>query len=121
MQSATSGRAPSEDLSSARSDRGNAPPQTLSARDRARLEGILARLTSPYESERATAAQFASAFLVKYGLTWSYLVSLLELGRSAVGTPVDPPRDLYRRGGNEADGYRVRRFGSPGHALDVVA
>jgi hypothetical protein len=120
-QSAITGCATSpENVLSALPDRSIASLHALSHRERAKLEGILARLASPYESERATAALFASEFLTKHGLTWSHLVGLLEPTRSAVGAPTGAVRKRDHGGDDKAGGYRARR-GSLGQALDVVA
>jgi hypothetical protein len=51
----------------------------LTARERTRLSGILARLASPFEGERAAAALLASVFIEKHGLQWSAVTGLLEV------------------------------------------
>jgi hypothetical protein len=121
-QSATAGCAtPAEEPWSTLFELSNTSPNALGARERAKLEGILARLTSPYESERATAALFANAFLAKYGLTWSHLVSLLEPMLETAGASAGTLGDGHHGSSDRAGGYRARRAGSPGQALDVVA
>jgi hypothetical protein len=86
----------------------------LSPRERTRLEGILARLASPYESERAAAALLASAFVAKHGLTWSHLTSLLQPVADA--PDARPPN----QGATEWHGYRGTPPSKQGQALDLL-
>jgi hypothetical protein len=88
--------------------------QALTPRERTRLEGILARLASPYESERAAAALLASAFVARHGLTWSHLTSLLQPVANAPA--VQPPNP----GAAEWHGYRGTPPYRQGQALDLL-
>ena|ERR1700722_17526987 len=88
-------------------------PHALSPRERTRLEGILARLASPYESERAAAALLASAFVARHGLTWSHLTGLLQ---PAADAPAVQPSN---RGAAEWHGYRGTPPSRQGQALDL--
>ena len=60
--------------------------ETLTPADRARLAGILGRLGSDFEAERATAGRMASDFLRDRGMTWAELID-----RPA---PTPPPLNL---------------------------
>jgi hypothetical protein len=99
---------------SGRPDQANAGLHALSARERTRLEGILARLASPFESERAAAALLASAFVAKHDLTWSHLTSLLQ----PVGDA--PDGRTPNRGAAEWHGYRGTPPSKQGQALDLL-
>jgi hypothetical protein len=101
---------------SARADQTAARLQTLSPRERARLEGILARLASPFESERAAAALLASAFVARHDLTWSHLTMLLQ----PVPEAAPQPQASYGRTGDTGR-YRPARADAHGQALNVVA
>jgi len=65
--------------------------ETLPPADRARLAGILGRLGSDFEAERATAGRMASDFLRDRGLTWGDI-----LDRPAPPPP-PAPGDWQRR------------------------
>ena len=94
--------------------------QALTPRERARLAGILARLASPYESERAAAGLLASAFVAKHGLTWADLTTLLQPlpeASTASGEP-SPRQDRRGRGGKGWRGFCRRRLVQLGQALD---
>jgi hypothetical protein len=95
-------------------DQANARLHALSVRERARLAAILARLASPYESERAAAGLLASAFVAKHDLTWSHLTSLLQ--PLAAAPDVRPPN----RGAAEWHGYRGTPPSKQGQALDLL-
>ena len=94
--------------------------QTLTPRERARLAGILARLSSPYESERAAAGLLASAFVAKHGLAWADLTTSLQplSGGSAVSEKPPPRQDRRRSGGKGWRGFCRRRLVLLGQALD---
>jgi hypothetical protein len=88
--------------------------ETLSPRDRMRLAGILARLSSPFENERAIAGLLASAFIATRGLNWTDLTRLLE----PIRTFQPPPAADRRRNGRSVwQGYCRRRPTAPGQAL----
>lgn len=87
---------------------------TLSPREGTRLEGILARLASPYESERAAAALLASAFVAKHGLTWSHLTALLQPVADAPEVPAPNP------GAAAWHGYGGVPPNRQGQALDLL-
>jgi hypothetical protein len=99
---------------SRRPDQTVAELQALSPRERTRLEGILARLASPYESERAAAGLLASAFVAKHGLTWSHLTSLLQPVADATWVPAPKP------GAAEWHGYGGTPPTRQGQALDLL-
>lgn len=95
--------------------------EALTPRERARLAGILARLASPYESERAAAGLLASAFVAKHGLTWADLTVALQplSGTAAAASGEPPPRqDRRQRSGKGWRGFCRRRLVSLGQALD---
>ena len=92
----------------------------LTPRERARLAGILARLASPYESERAAAGLLASAFVAKHGLTWADLTGLLGPMPGVPDASGELPRPRERRRGNGKGwrGFCRRRLVRLGQALD---
>jgi len=93
----------------------------LTPRERARLAGILARLASPYESERAAAGLLASAFVAKHGLTWADLTSALapvQEAPEASGEPSRPKQERRRANGKGWRGFCRRRLVRLGQALD---
>ena len=93
--------------------------QTLTPRERARLAGILARLASPFESERAAAGLLASAFVAKHGLTWADLTILLQpLSGASTASDEPSPRPDRRRSGKGWRGFCRRRLVLLGQALD---
>ena len=103
---------------SERSEQTQVGLHALTPRERNRLEGILARLASPYESERATAALLASAFVTRHALTWSHLTSLLQpLPHAAVPAALAPNPPHGSKA--EARLYCQPRAGSQGQALDL--
>src|SRR3984885_5589948 len=88
------------------SDRSAGGSLALSPRERARLAGILSRLSSSFDNERAAAGLLATAFVTKHNLTWSNVVEML---RPPPGLPVtsgEPQsKRERRRGGNQWRGY----------------
>lgn len=93
--------------------------EALTPRERARLAGILARLASPYESERAAAGLLASAFVEKHGLTWTDLTAVLQPIPEAAATPEEsPPKHDRRKSGKGWRGFCRRRLVRLGQALD---
>ena len=101
-------------------DHARAKLQALTARERARLAGILARLASPYESERAAAGLLASAFVAKHGLTWVDLTTLLRpLPEAPAASDGSSLRQDRRRGSGKGwRGFCRRRLVQLGQALD---
>ena len=101
-------------------DPASAKLQALTPRESARLAGILARLASPYESERAAAGLLASAFVAKHGLTWTDLATLVRpLPEAPAASDKPPPRqDRRHRGGKGWRGFCRRRLVLLGQALD---
>ena len=103
----------------------------LTPRERTRLAGILSRLSSPFESERAAAGLLATAFIEKHGLAWADLTSLPRPAPAApVPAPPPPPAradatpgapplgQVERRGTGKAwRGYCRRRLTRLGQAL----
>ena len=87
----------------------HAPSPTLTPRERARLAHILARLASPFESERAAAGLLATAFIEKHGLTWSDLAVLPASGDSRKEAPGKPATDRRRGVSRFWQGYCRRR------------
>jgi hypothetical protein len=102
------------------SDQTLAKLEALTPRERARLAGILARLASPYESERAAAGLLASAFVAKHMLTWADLTTLLRpLPDEAPATSATLPRQERRRKGSKTwQGFCRRRLVLLGQAVD---
>lgn len=101
------------------SDQTLARLQALTPRERARLAGILARLASPYESERAAAGLLASAFIAKHGLAWADLATLVQPSPGeAAAVPEPPPQERRRGGGRSWRGFCRRRRAPLGQAVD---
>jgi hypothetical protein len=118
-----------------------AGPATLTARERTRLAGILARLSSPFENERAAAGLLASAFMDRHGIGWSDLIDVLGSrpgvdaapapepvrGERVRATPVrsEPVRvaqarpERRRNGTGGWRGYDRRRNAQPGRELNL--
>ena len=99
-----------------------APAGPLALRERIRLANILARLSSPYENERATAGLLASAFVAKHDMAWSDLTMFLHpLPKPAVAPGSSPPRQERRRD-NRRDwrGYCRRRRTASGQVLNLL-
>ncbi len=101
----------------------NARIEALTPRERARLAGILARLASPYESERAAAGLLASAFVEKHGLTWADLTAILQPIPEAPAASKEPrPKPDRRRAGSKGwRGFCRRRLVQLGQALDRLS
>ena len=95
----------------------------MTPRERARLSGILARLASPYDGERAAAGLLASAFVAKHGLAWADLTATLQpaAGVSAVPKEPSPGRDRRRSGSKTWRGFCRRRLTPPGQVLNHSA
>jgi hypothetical protein len=94
--------------------------QALTPRERARLSGILARLASPYDGERAAAGLLASAFVAKRGLAWADLTVTLQPAARAPTVPKKPsPGQERRRNGSKTwRGFCRRRLVPPGQMLN---
>jgi hypothetical protein len=94
----------------------------LSPRERSRLAGILSRLSSSFDGERAAAGLLATAFVTKHNLTWS---DLTEMPAPVAEQPVDggdpQPKHNRRRGGRLWRGYCRRRLVGRGAGLDLSA
>jgi hypothetical protein len=103
-----------------RSDRTPAQPPELSPGERTRLAGILSRLASPFDSERATAALLASAFVTKHNLTWSHLASLPQPLSDTAGVTPGPQSSLQYGGTAQLRRYRQRPPTPQGQALDLL-
>ena len=104
--------------------------ETLSPRERARLAGILSRLSSSFDGERAAAGLLATEFVAKHNLAWSDLVDTLrpadvtEAERQpehAPQTAIDPlAKSDRRRGGSRLwRGYCRRHRVGRGAAVDL--
>jgi hypothetical protein len=98
----------------------------LSPRERSRLAGILSRLSSSFDSERAAAGLLATAFVTKHNLMWSDLTEMLrplpDLPATAVNPESKPDSQTKhdrRRGGKQWRGYCRRRRSGRGAALDL--
>ena len=65
--------------------------ETLTPADRARLAGILGRLGSEFDGERAAAGLLASKFLRDRGLSWHDLID------RPAPTPPPAPGDWHKR------------------------
>lgn len=94
--------------------------QALTPRERAKLSGILARLASPYDGERAAAGLLASAFVTKHGLAWADLTATLQPAARAPVAPKEPSpgRDQRRSGTKTWRGFCRRRLVPPGQMLN---
>ncbi|MBV9749273.1 MAG: hypothetical protein JO157_10700 [Acetobacteraceae bacterium] len=100
----------------------NAKIEALTPRERARLAGILARLASSFESERAAAGLLASAFVEKHGLTWADLTSILQpIPESPTPSKEPRPRQDRRAGSKGWRGFCRRRLVRLGQALDRLS
>ena len=97
--------------------------QALTPRERARLAGILARLSSPYDGERAAAGLLASTFIAKHGMTWVDLTTFLQPVSERVAVFDAPPSRQERRSGASKTwrGYCRRRLVMLGHALNWLS
>jgi hypothetical protein len=102
---------------------GSDPLSVLTPRERARLAGILSRLSSSFESERAAAGLLASAFITKHGLAWSDLTLALQTRSMPAqpAAPTDPRRERRNSLGRWWQGYCRRRPAAPGHTLSRLA
>jgi hypothetical protein len=95
-------------------------PNPLALREQARLAGILSRLSSPYENERATAGLLASAFVAKHDLMWSDLITLLRPLPSAAAASSGPqPLQDRRSRSGQWQGYCRRRRTLAGQTLNL--
>ena len=85
--------------------------KALSPRERARLAGILARLSSSFDNERAAAGLLATAFLAKHNLMWSDLAEMTQPRADAEEQPAaqERKRDRQRGGNRWWRGYCRRR------------
>jgi hypothetical protein len=97
--------------------------QALSSREKARLAGILSRLASSFDNERAAAGLLATAFIDKHGLTWPEVIDALQPVRPTPPPQIDPPASRGRRRGGDKGwrGYCRRRSVRRGAALDVAS
>ena len=103
-------------------DHAGAGHPALTPREKARLSGILARLASPYDGERAAAGLLASAFVAKHGLAWADLTETLQPAAKAAAAPEAPSPGLDRRRGNRPwRGFCRRRPVTPGQVLNHLA
>jgi len=95
----------------------------LSVREQARLAGILSRLASPFENERAIAGLLASAMVEKHGLLWSDVISLPQpRGKAPVSFGARQPIGERRHGSTTNwRGYCRRRRLAARHELNVLA
>jgi hypothetical protein len=93
---------------------------SLALREQARLTGILSRLSSPFENERATAGLLASAFVAKHDLVWSDLITLLRpLPRAAAESSGPKPQQDRRSDGGGWRGYCRRRRTPAGQTVNL--
>lgn len=110
----------------------------LTQQQRARLANILARLSSPFEAERAAAGLLATAFIDRNGLEWPDLVAMLkpaqrkapeqraapEPRRAAEQAPMAertaPPRDRRRAPPRPWQGYNRRRSTVAGQSINCL-
>lgn len=94
--------------------------QALTPRERAKLSGILARLASPYDGERAAAGLLASAFVTKHGLAWADLTATLQPAARTSVAPKEPSpgRDQRRSGAKTWRGFCRRHLVPPGQMLN---
>jgi hypothetical protein len=95
--------------------------QALSSREKVRLAGILSRLASSFDNERAAAGLLATAFISKHSLTWPEVIDALQPACHVPPLQVDPPASRRRRAGGDKGwrGYCRRRSMCRGEALDV--
>jgi hypothetical protein len=84
------------------------------------LAGILSRLSSSFESERAAAGLLATAFVAKHNLKWSDLAELLQPLPDLPATAADQqPKHDRRQGGKQWRGYCRRRKTGRGAGVDL--
>ncbi len=89
---------------------GSGSPTEFTVRERIRLAGIMARLASPFEGERAAAGLLASAFVERHGLGWSDVINLLGPVSDAKPVLSALPRVRERRTPDRGwRGYERRR------------
>ena len=95
----------------------------MTPRERARLSGILARLASPYNGERAAAGLLASAFVAKRGLAWADLTTTLQPDDKAPTAPkkLSPGQERRYSGSKTWRGFCRRRLTPPGQVLNHFA
>ena len=95
----------------------------MTPREKARLSGILARLASPYDGERAAAGLLASAFVAKHGLAGADLTETRHPAAKAAAVPEAPsPGQERRRNGSRTwRGFCRRRPATPGQVLNHLA
>ena len=101
---------------------GHSATGSLAPSEQVRLAGILSRLASPFEGERAPAAVLASAFVARQHLQWSDL-GVFARAEAIDPVAVEPPRQSERRAGPGHPGWRGycrRRRTYVGQSLDVV-
>lgn len=105
------------------SDESKRGGQPLSAREQARLAGILSRLASSFEGERAAAGLLATEFLSRHHLNWTDLINGLRPVSPVRPDSIDQParRDRRRLGNRSWRGYCRRRATGRGGTLDVAA
>ncbi|WP_158747570.1 hypothetical protein [Acidisphaera sp. L21] len=97
------------------------PAYSLTPRERTRLAGILARLASPFESERAAAGLLASAYMAKHNLTWSDLMTGHPASPPPPPAPEKPSRERRHSLGALWRGYNRRRAAQAQHVLSRLA
>lgn len=92
----------------------------LSQAEWTRLTGVLARLSSSHDGERAAAALLASAFVKRHGLAWTDVVASLQPVRGLPAGPIVPPAMPERRStkGQAWRGYCRRRLAAMGRSLN---
>jgi len=95
----------------------------MTPREKARLSSILARLTSPYDGERAAAGLLASAFVAKHGLAWADLTATLQpaIEVSIASKKPSPSQERRRNGGKTWRGFCRRRLVTLGQVLNHLA
>ena len=103
------------------SGRACAKHHALTPREKARLSGILARLASPYDGERAAAGLLASAFVAKHGLAWADLAETLQPAAASAAPEAPPPGRDRRHGNRTWRGFCQRRSATPGQVLNQLA
>jgi hypothetical protein len=93
--------------------------QGLSPREQTRLAGILARLSSPFEAERATAGLLASEFMARHDLAWSDLTGVLRQRADTEATAADPEPQPRRRPEGPCRSYGKILHLAQGRTLDL--
>ena len=102
------------------SDRSAGGSLALSPRERSTLAGILSRLSSSFDGERAAAGLLATAFVAKHNLMWCDLIEMLRPLPELSATSVDPqPKHDRRREGKQWREYCRRRRSGRGAGLDL--